>query len=154
MWCVCSRTMQPLWSRYNDISSACACIRTGTPDSLYVRTVDSDIVILVIRFFTTLGLLKLLGWLREWEKASRYSHQWYLLRYWTFPIYGIATFPCHHRMRHYFTLPWMWQEDGWGILAKYTRTHWNTAGTDQCTVMLQPCVSPHAEAGTICRYNV
>ena len=60
--------MQPLLSRYNDISSFCACIRTGTPDSLYVRTVDSDIVILVIRFFTTLGLLELLGWLREWEK--------------------------------------------------------------------------------------
>ena len=31
----------------------------------YVRTVDSDIVILVIRFFTTLGLVELLGWLRE-----------------------------------------------------------------------------------------
>ena len=41
---------------------------TMTPDSLYVRTVDSDIVNLVIRFFTTLGLLELLGWLREWEK--------------------------------------------------------------------------------------
>ena len=66
MPCVCSRTMQLLWSRYKDISSSCACIRTGTPDSI-CKTVDSDLVILVIRFFPTLGLLELLGWLREWE---------------------------------------------------------------------------------------
>ena len=33
----------------------------------YVRRVDSDIVVLAIRFFPTLGSGRVLGWFREWE---------------------------------------------------------------------------------------
>ena len=133
MWSIGSPTRQQLWSRYQDILSSCASCRTWPPDMfelLIVVSRSSSFTFLPRRVRASDGIL-------HWGKTQRYSHPWYLLRSWTFQVSGITTV-CHQMVQHNITLPWMWQYHCQGIFSKYIRYHWNTASTDQWTIMLEP----------------
>ena len=87
----------------------------------YVRTVDGDIVVLVVCFISTFRLSEL--WrVSEVGKAPQYSHPRYLLLSWPFQTSDINHFPCHQMVRHNITLPRMWQEDCLGNTPRLTDT--------------------------------
>ena len=72
----------------------------------YVRTVGSDVVVLAVRFFRTLGLEQCwVGRLWFWKIMQRHSHPQHLCSTWAIEVTGFAPISRSHRLWYNIPLP-------------------------------------------------
>jgi hypothetical protein len=120
----------------------------------YVRTVDSDVVVLSVRFFDTLGLSEL--WV-GFGTGKRYRD---------IPVHVLNSnlgpsklvsratpLPQLNWVRHNFAVPCLWQEDCLGSLDQFTGPHRHISGSHERPHPLQYRFCAHAADCTLrCPY--
>ena len=74
----------------------------------YVRTVDSDGVVLAVRCLEYIGLSELWVSFGTGKKLSWHSNTYHPLQYRSIKVLGTAPLPQSNRMWHNFTVSWMW----------------------------------------------
>ena len=91
----------------------------------YVRTVDSDVVVLAVRFFQNTWPGAVLGRLWFWKIIQRHSHPQHLCSTQAIEVTGFAPISRSHRLWYNITFPGMWKEDCLASLDVLPRPHRN-----------------------------
>ena len=98
----------------------------------FIRTVDSDVVIVAIGHFGSHGLMELWHW--NWKSLPAHPRSWSHPNLWTWEVTVASTYPLFYRVWYDVVSPWYREENCQGSMAGIPRPYGNTSRSFSMTL--------------------